>query len=142
MISASVLSSRAGPLVRQTQRRTHGSTSSSSDGDRGPARCVIQAKMTAPTMTPEDSTPRSGESLSNSSINYERLARDLLIDELEFQAYEIRDLYFQVARTLKDGGDLGAEELHKLQSADARSRDLVQLVKESIEDNRDGGDSR
>lgn len=66
--------------------------------------------------------------MSDSSVDYERLGRELLIARLEIEAIEIRDLYFEVARSVKNGNDLGESELRKLEEADRLTRDLVQIV--------------
>lgn len=94
-------------------------------------------------MDASPSSPRSGESVSeDSAVNYERLARDLLITKLELEATEIRDAYTEVARTLKDGDDIDHEDVEKLQWANTLTRDLLQLVEESMESDGPGGDSR
>lgn len=79
-------------------------------------------------MTASKSTSHSEESMSDSSVDYERLGRELLIARLEIEAIEIRDLYFEVARSVKNGNDLGESELRKLEEADRLTRDLVQIV--------------
>lgn len=135
--ATAMLSSLGGTIRRQTQhRRTHGSTSWSPDGDGLPVRCVTYLEMT------EEPTPPSGESLSNSAVDYEQLGQELLIAELEKQAYDLRDLYFEVARAAKRGEEIGERELRKLDEADRITRDLKKLVEEAVADDRDGGVSR
>jgi hypothetical protein len=85
-------------------------------GEEGPGNCVIRPKMTA-----SDDTPRSGESVSeDSAINWEQLGRLLLAGELERQGFELRDQYLALARMVKEGDEIGAEEMAMLYSSDRK----------------------
>jgi hypothetical protein len=87
-------------------------------------------------MDASPSSPRSGESVSeNSAVDWETLGRQLLAGELERQAFALRDQYLRLAKQVKNGEEIGVEELAQLYSSDRKV--LIKSIETAMEVSQD-----
>lgn len=81
----------------------------------------------------ENSTPRSGESVSDASVDYEKLAQALLSRELERRACDFHEIFMASSRAVGRGEDLDAATLRELEQQITQAEFLVEELREAME---------
>jgi hypothetical protein len=84
-------------------------------------------------MNANDDTPCSGESVSDASVDYEKLAQALLSRELERHGHNLKEAFWSVSGSLDRGEGLDAEEWSELEEQVRQARFLVERVEEAME---------
>lgn len=90
-----------------------------------PDRCV-----TSPTMTAHESTPPSGESVSDDCTDDQTGEYNLQF-ELEYHGQSLRDAFFQPAAVLDKGGSLSQDDIREMREAIEHASRFVDLVEEA-----------
>lgn len=85
-------------------------------------------------MNASDSTPPSGESVSDASVDYEQLGQTLLQSELERQGTVLNQQFLQVAEKARRGDRVDQEDLDELKKHLELARQLTVTVEEAIDD--------
>jgi hypothetical protein len=84
-------------------------------------------------MTANDSTPRSGESASEVSFNYQTVGQTLLRRRFEGIAFGFHEEAMALATKAQRGDELTREDLAGLRQEIDQARLLVEAVEEAME---------
>ena len=84
-------------------------------------------------MNANDDSSRSRESVSDASIDYEKLAQTLLSRELERHAYDIRVVFMAASAAVERGDGLDAADLRDLEGELERAQFFLDELREAME---------
>jgi hypothetical protein len=83
-------------------------------------------------MNADKSTPPSGESVTDASVDYQKLGQTLLSRELERHAYDLREVFMSASVAVDRDGDLDADDLLRLEVELEQARFLVEDLREAM----------